>query len=66
MIKIDVQVVARDGGAIIRTVTVDYPGESTQGVYEAAERKQDELNASIDATRFYTQLGEPRRVERTR
>ena len=66
MIKIDVQVVARDGGAIIRTVTVDYPGESVQGVYEAAERAKDTLDASIDAARFYTMLGEPRRVERTR
>ena len=66
MIKIDVQVVARDGGAVIRTVTVDYPGESVTGVYEAAERTQDRLNEQIDATRFYTMLGEPRRAEKTR
>ena len=66
MIEIDIQTIDRNGGGVVGIETVSYPGQSTQGVYEAAERKQDELNARIDAARFYTMLGEPRRVERTR
>ena len=62
MIQVDVLVIARDGGAVIRTVVVTYHGESLVGLYAKAEQKQDQLNGEIDQTKFYTQIGDATRA----
>lgn len=66
MIQVAVNVIDRNGGATVHAVTVTYPGESVMALYAKAKKTQDMLNEEIDAVRFYTQLGEPSRVARTK